>query len=145
MKRYEIITPESEADINKELYEYCLCWFNRYGAPVQYMFTDWEANNRVSTTPINNTDPDKISSLIDDEVRNITLTAENIDRSMLENFKDLIKSPVIFRVYRIDSVNYEAGGFERLALVDNSIQFTNSKQRFNVEITLKRLTLSLWK
>lgn len=139
----EIVTPDSDSDINLELYEWYLVWSSREGTPCSWLFTDWEAKNAVDATPINITDSNYITSLINTEDRIITLTAEDITFDELEAFQDLQISKNVWRAYRKDSTNFEAGGVEKLAIISSEIIHVQSKQRFDVTIQVQRFEKTL--
>jgi hypothetical protein len=139
-KRFEVITPDSYTDSVFEEYEFMLGWFNEFGVPSQWLFYDWENIYRVRTNPVNETDPDKIQSLPETEDNILNLTAEDIDRSEISIFKSLLKSKIVYRIFTKSSEM----GYERLAMVDNSIEWLQSKQRFKIEVSLKKTSGKLW-
>jgi hypothetical protein len=141
----EIVYPDSHTDIDLEVYEWFLVWYSREGVPAYWLFCDWEVRNEVRTNPINIKDTERITSLINSETRIITLTAEDIKRDELEAFKALQVSKNVWRAYRKDSTNFEAGGQEKLAILDNPIIHKQSEQRFNVTIRVQRYEPALAK
>lgn len=144
-KRFTIITPESDSNIIFEEYEFLLNWYNRQGCQVQWMFTDWENRQRVSNTPVNVEDEDRISTLPQSEMRTIKLVAEDITRQEVILFESLMVAKIVYRVFRIDSQMYEAGGVQRYAIINPRITRIQSKQRFRVDVELQEIEPTLWR
>lgn len=144
-KIVELIRPDSDTLIDYELYEYLLMWKDKSGVFVQWLFTDWQLKKSTEREPINISDPDKIQSLINDSTTVIQLVAEDIKRDEREMFEALFDSKKCFRLYRNDSENYTAGGYERLAILSNSMEWINSKQRFVVNVTVQKVKPYLYR
>lgn len=134
----ELIRPDSDTNIEYELYEYLLTWKDKTGVQIQWLFTDWTSRKETEREPINLSDPDKIQSLISDSSRVVELVAEDIKRDEREAFEALFDSKKCFRLYRNDSTYFEQGSYERLAVLNNSMVWINSKQRFRVTIQVQR-------
>jgi hypothetical protein len=141
----EIVYPDSNDDINLEIYEWFLVWYSREGVPAYWLFCDWEVRNEVETNPINLTDEERISSLINRENRIVTLTAEDLKRDEMLAFTDAQISKNMWRAFRKDSVNFEAGGVEKIAVLSSDIVYVQSKQRFNVTLQVQRYQKALAK
>ena len=144
-KRYLVETPESSSNIIFEEYEFLLTWYNREGVQAQWMFYDWRNQIRVSANPVNITDKDRISSLIEAEDRSLELVAEDITREEGILFESLFVAKTVFRVFRNDSQLYEAGGYQRYGILNSSRMWDNSKQRFTVNIVLQEIKPTKWR
>lgn len=139
-KKYLIEEPDSYNDSAFEEYEFMLSWYNGQGSPVQWLFHDWENTSRIRTNPVNISDQDKIQSIPESERNIITLVAEDIDRSDLQMFRSLFKAKTVYRVFTSSS----GKGYDRLAMVDNSIEWVQSKQRYRIEVSLLEKSGKLW-
>ena len=142
---YRIETPDSETNIAFEEYEYMLGWYNREGAPVQWLFTDWENRQRVKTTPTNIKSVDNIQSLINSEGLIKKFTVDDITRDQKELFETLIVAKTVYRIFRTDSILYEAGGFEKVAILSGEIRSDQSKQRFTLGLQIQLTESALWR
>jgi len=136
-KIVKVIYPESGDDINKEAYEWLLQWYSRTGTVCNYMFYDWTTQESVEAIPIN-ISTDDISSIISSQERIISLVAEDVRKEDLQAFRDLLISRNCARVFRADSVIYEAGGHENVAILSGAITYVNSKQRYRIDIKVQQ-------
>ena len=144
-KIYKIITPDSDSNIIYEEYEYMLGWYNRQGVPVQWLFTDWENMQGVRATPINVKDSSRLESIIGEEDKRLKFIAEDLTRGERELFESLLAAKTVYRIFRNDSVIYEAGGYERLGNLGGRIQWIQSKQRFRVQFELQQSEPTVWR
>jgi hypothetical protein len=144
-KTYAVTTPDSDTNIAFEEYEYMLCWYNRAGSPVQWLFEDWDNKQRVRTSQTNIKDADKITNIVSSEIDTVTLTAEDITRDQRQLFNSIFVAKTIYRVYRIDSILYEAGGFEKVAILDGGINWIQSKQRFQIDLVIRKPEPTQWR
>jgi len=144
-KIYKIETPDSETNIAFEEYEYMLGWYNREGAPGQWLFEDWENRQRIRSSVTNVEDSDKIKTMVSSESLIKTLTAEDISRDERELFESLLVSPTVYRIFRNDSLMFEAGGFQKVAILSGEIRWIQSKQRFVVELKIQEAEPTQWR
>lgn len=143
--RHELIRSDSDINIAYEEYEYMLGWYNKYGSPVQWLFKDWENNYRVQASQFNIEDSDTIRGSVNSESNEINLVAEDITRQERLMFESLFISRTVYRLFRPDSQIFQAGGFERLAVVSGGIRWIQSKQRFQINATVKKAQSTLWR
>lgn len=136
-KTYKIETPDSETSIAYEEYEFMLGWYNREGSPLQWLFLDWENRQRVRSTPINLKSVDNITTMVSSESLVRNLTAEDITRDQRGLFESLLVAKTVYRIFRTDSILYEAGSFQKIAILSGEIRFIQSKQRFIIDIQIQ--------
>lgn len=144
-KNYLIETPDSDSNILFEEYEFMLGWYNREGAPVQWLFTDWETQDRVRAIPVNLKDPERIESILQSENVAINLVAEDLTRGELDLVKSALVAKTLYRIYRTDSQLFEPGGFKRYAIESNSINIQQSEQRYSIRFTIRENEPALWR
>lgn len=144
-KIYKIQSPDSESNIAFEEYEFMLGWYNREGSPVQWLFEDWENRQRVRSTPNNLKDSLRIGSLVSNEDLTKTFTAEDLTRDQKNLFESLLVAETVYRIFRTDSELYEAGGFQKVAILSGEIRFIQSKQRFTLTIQIQLPEPAQWR
>lgn len=135
---YKYIRPKSVGDTNYEDFEYLLAWYGRNGAFHQYMFTDYKQQNNIDSQPINLDDGDKIKSLVQNEERKITLTAENLTYNDFIAMGSICVAPEIIRVYKTGGTLATATGnsFERVAIDSNSWEIRKTDLRYNLTFNI---------
>jgi hypothetical protein len=129
-KIIKVEIPKSYADSRYEDYEWYLEWYNKFGTPCYYMFYDWTCEELVETTHIN-VKSDEIKTLINSQERNISVVAEDVRKCDVPAFKSLTTAKNVARLFK-------DGTRERLAINSSAITCVNSKQRYNIELTLQR-------
>lgn len=126
----KVVRPKSVTNPAFAEYEWLLEWYSTQGTPAQYMFTDWNTSERVDTNPIN-LETTEIKSIISNKQILVTLVAEDVKREDLPAFQSLGVSKNVARVS-------PDGTRERVAIRDSAIEWINSKQRFQIQITVQR-------
>jgi hypothetical protein len=144
-KLFNIIYPDSSDSLIYEEYEYMLGWFNREGSPVQWLFCDWENQQRVRSNIFGKKDVDLIRVKPSSEDRGVKLIAEDITRDEVTLFESLFASDVVYRFCRADSELFTPEGHERLAIESGGVRWQQSEQRFRVELSVLRYELPLWR
>lgn len=133
---YQLIRPTSETDANYEAYEFVLGWYGRNGNYYTYMFTDWEGNDAPRVSNLNITNKTKLSNIINEEEREIEVTAEDLSLNDMHILSSIFVSKKIVRVYK-------DGTTERLGLGSNSKRWRQTDGRYNLRINLIRHELPL--
>lgn len=129
MNPIRVITPDSESDLNYEEFEYLIEWYSLDASYYQRMFTDWDNSHSVSNDVTNRGDSAKIKNTPIAEDRTITVTFEDITLNDLNEYKTILKAPLINRVLK-------DGSRERLAIEGQRINYGQTETRYNFSVTL---------
>jgi len=133
---YKLIYPKSYTDANFERFEFMFGWVGRCGELYQWLFENWIEVTNTEVIPINEAMSENTRSLIFDELINITLTAENINRNELDVFKDAKVSQTCIRIYKNGTV-------QKLAVVSQSTEnLQNNRFNFSITVQLPRNALA---
>ena len=125
-KVYKLETPTSATDSNYSEFEYMLFWYGCDGSAYQYLFTDWEEQQRVRAGYLNIQNKDKLQNIIASEERPVKLVAEDLTLNDLKVLQSILVSKIIIRLYK-------DGTTERIGLEGNSNSWRQTDGRYNLE------------
>ena len=134
----KVETPTSETDSNYEEFEFMLGWYGRDGSFLTYLFTDWEESQRARVSFINIQDKDKLSNIINNEARPITLVAEDLSLNDMKVIASIFVAKKVIRIFK-------DGTTERIGLDSNRNRFRQTDGRYNLEIGIEQYELALAK
>jgi hypothetical protein len=137
-KRFEIVRPKSLTDSVYEDYEYLIRWIGRDGADYIFMFYDAEIEHKINSEIINQQDSDKIEALIENEGREITLTADDLTKNDLTVIGQIFSNKFVTRLKKDLTT-------ERYAPDGGSYKYRLMKGRYQVEFKLIMSDLATWK
>lgn len=125
-KTYKLETPTSSTDSNYAEFEYMLYWYGRDGSAYQYLFTDWEEQQRVMAGYLNVQNKAKLQNIIASEERPVKLVAEDLSLNDFKALQSILVSKIILRLYK-------DGTTERIGIESNSSSWRQTDGRYDLE------------
>jgi hypothetical protein len=136
-KIIEYKIPESATDTAANDYEFMLQWIGTDGGVYNWLFTDFEINQRVTGNIINEKNGN-ISKIFTGAKNSFTLTAEDITQQQFEVLRSMQRSNILRRVYT-------DGSFDNLAIISDRSSYIKSQRRYKLDIEVAAVESALLK
>lgn len=126
---YKLERPRSINDSNYEEFEMLLAWYSSSGQYVNYLFTDWENEQKNKNTILNRLSKTKIETIHATEERAVVVTFENITLNDLYIYSSILTAKEIVRVMK-------DGTTQRVGIDKNSFNYRQTDARYNLQVDI---------